>query len=918
MTDFKKRLRAALKSTGKIKYKKGGYIKPAGGGDQVVYGATHAQGGVDRNPQVELEGGGYTPGGKPKAGEVITTIYDNGGKPQEFYMSHKNGVAQQYLQAKAANGGSLPQEEKQEFAKLNESMNPDGSPQQVAANGGMKEYMMGGALPLSNEMGYGGYTTHDMTNPKTGYTISAENEKAHNSLKGASFTHANGGMKQYFMGGMDMSQRGGPMHQMPDGSMMPGATHGETPQMSQQQMRSHGGYHSYEGAPVSSIGPDQNQSMISQGKPAQSWGSKAWEVMTNPGAAFSWTATHDNTPLPDYFSTRDMSDQNIGNSGSHGGGIDFATSFVNPAAITDMVWDLGSDIKTEGMTKENMAQVAFMAAFRKRMPKGGKKEALALWNKQKGKVLPAVTNTSVATTSKLPMSGRGIPGNPYGSGSGIPTVYNPKGAIPPGGGVGMTWKDHLVGIGSGLGLGAIALSEDDETTSDSLVKVNDTDNSGWTMMDDLKPTVVNEESNEEVEVKETKGNTGGGGGSNSDVKLSQQELLDQGYELPNYGADGFMGDETQGAIDERTRNKTAAAAGYSVSEDDLVWNPDAAENVRNSYGTDKGGWMPKEGAVNTEFGDTFNATDGEWNNDATTVGEGEAIEEEGSPEERMDGNKKTEDKGSSFLDRIGINNITDGIEILSIMKADRYAKEQNKKLGELKVESKKITPGAYTPETVDLGDDKERTSQLTVAAIKQGMQQGKSMSSIIAAVKSGQKELRTLSKTESELQKKQNNFAKKMNMDAKFKADVTNMTNDRQDQIANNDAMASMFKNNIALSQNMRNAISTKIKDVKLLNAAENEMMVINEAIAGGTGTDLRKGIPAIRRLMGNGTVSESVGNELITNLQNQWDSEKPTSDSTTTTPKMEDGTTKGELVKVAGADGFTTYEWNGKKWKKE
>ena len=49
MSDFKKRLRKALDSSGKVKYKKGGYIKNSGGGDQVVYGATHSQGGVLRN-----------------------------------------------------------------------------------------------------------------------------------------------------------------------------------------------------------------------------------------------------------------------------------------------------------------------------------------------------------------------------------------------------------------------------------------------------------------------------------------------------------------------------------------------------------------------------------------------------------------------------------------------------------------------------------------------------------------------------------------------------------------------------------------------------------------------------------------------------------------------------------------------------
>ena len=91
--NFKERLRQALK------YSNGGYIKNAGGGDQVVYGARHSQGGVMRDENTELEGGGFDENGNPKQGEVITTVFDDGGNPQEFYMSHKNGVAQQYLQA---------------------------------------------------------------------------------------------------------------------------------------------------------------------------------------------------------------------------------------------------------------------------------------------------------------------------------------------------------------------------------------------------------------------------------------------------------------------------------------------------------------------------------------------------------------------------------------------------------------------------------------------------------------------------------------------------------------------------------------------------------------------------------------------------------------------------------------------------
>ena len=339
-------------------------------------------------------------------------------------------------------------------------------------------------------------------------------------------------------------------------------------------------------------------------------------------------------------------------------------------------------------------------------------------------------------------------------------------------------------------------------------------------------------------------------------------MLDQGYNLDQYGPDGKMGPETQGALDTMNDDKARAAAGMGVNLEDLEWDPTRTEN---NYGTDKGGWMPKEGAVNTAFGDVWK--DGEWSAEEGYYNE----EGDVTPVEKKAKTTTDENPKKNFLDRIGMNNITDAIEIASIMKANRYAQEQNRKIGDLTVKSKKVKPGSYTPETVDLGADKERISQLTVANIKAGQQSGKSMASIIAAQKAGQGQLRSLSKTESNLQKEQNNFAKKMNMDSKFKADTLNMSNDRMDQIANNDAKASMYKNSIALSQNMRNAISTKIKDTKLFKAAENEMIVINEAIAGGTGTDVRKGISAINRMLNKGDISGARAEDLKGNLKQMY-----------------------------------------------
>ena len=407
--NFKERLRQALK------YSNGGYIKNAGGGDQVVYGARHSQGGVMRDENTELEGGGFDENGNPKQGEVITTVFDDGGNPQEFYMSHKNGVAQKYLKAKANNGGSLSQVQKQEFAKLNESMNPDGSPTEIASlggfgntedrvfdisrrkksgyqleDGGTHKYFMGG-IPQAQDI-----ALDQSRSKKSGYTLPMEDggtrkyfmggiplaqnaaldqsmakKSGYNLEDGGYKTHANGGIEKYFMGGIPQGQDMALNQSMRKKS-------GYTLEDGGIAKYPHGGPH----APVQ--GTDQNQSVISQGKPEQSFGSKAWEIATNPVQAFAWTATHDNTPIPDNFSTRDNSDQN---QQFQGEGLDLVTSFVNPAAVADMVVEYGASVKDEGMTPTNMAQGAFMLAFRKKFPKlKGEKlqeKANQVWSKVK-------------------------------------------------------------------------------------------------------------------------------------------------------------------------------------------------------------------------------------------------------------------------------------------------------------------------------------------------------------------------------------------------------------------------------------------------------------------------------------------------------------------------------------------------------
>ena len=793
MSNFRQRLKQALQNSGKVKYKKGGYIKNAGGGDQVVYGARHSQGGVLRSPEIELEGGGYTPGGNARAGEVITTVYDDGGNPQEFYMSHKNGVAQQYLQAKAANGGTLPQQTKQQFAKLNESMNPDGSPTNVAANGGMKKYMMGGM----DEYGQGGYTPHDMTNPKTGYTISPTTEGAHNSLKEAGFTHANGGMKKYFMGGAAFALDSDPNRDLKRENPRNQYTVGGFPAVVGSYLPT---------TPTSYLpsAPKVNLPMSGRGIPSSPFGSGS-------GIPQTWKPPSSNVP-----STVKPKPNSSGSNWKipnwmKKAGV-FATAMLDTEGFEagavrtsdNQVVDQGGDFVSSGAVGGQIISNYFNGREQRQDTRG--------------------------------------------------TITGVKG--------GWYYPDELYQYEGGDGT--------EDKTGDG------TDKTGWDKKRlDFHIDMTNKEfqydreSNSyirpDVESEEPVSAQPVTPKGNDETRALQNDLINMGYDLPKYGADGFMGDETQGAIDQMNADKANAAAGLGVSESDVYWDPE--------YNDGKGQWLPKEGAANLEWGDTWDDTNKEWRNDATTVGEGTAVgpeTEEGDPNKKA---KVNEDDGKegNFLDRIGLNNITDAIEIASILKANRYAQEQNKKIGDLKVESKKIRPKAFTPETVDLGDDKERTSQLTVANIKQGQESGKSMASIIAAQKEGQKELRSLSKTESNLQTKENNFAKKMNISNDLQAQGINVQTDRQDQIANNDAMASMFKNSIALSQNMRDAVSTKIKDMKQLKAAENEMLVINAAIGGGTGTDLRKGIPMIQQMMNKGSVESATGNALIENMKKMY-----------------------------------------------
>jgi len=465
--NFKERLKQALKTPNK--FGSGGYIEYAGGGDQIVYGARHSQGGVMRDSNTELEGGGFDSQGNPKAGEVITTVYDDGGKPQEFYMSYKNGVAQDYLQAKEMAGGQLNQAQKQEFAKQNESMNPNGSPSDIAANGGYMNYKHGGA--------------HNSDGSKRGFwdNVHAKRNRGESPDKrevssdtAERFNLANGGMEKYFMGGMQgmidprdqalygqgVDRRSG--YSLADGGMNPydymmggvqmeygdgglpdwlykargeamqrnmgmggyhsdeymyggkdmeygsgglpkwlykarGRAMGKEMEQGGKKLYPHGGSHVPDlnlnmmpsdnptprtnyaeyaniykgGIPLQK---NQNNGEIRQGRDKMGFGEKAWDVITNPLTAFKQYGKYGE--LQDNFQNMEEDSP-----------LETMTEFINPAAVADMLFEYGKSVKNEGMTTENLAQGAFMLAFRKRMPrlKGAdlKAQANKLWNKVK-------------------------------------------------------------------------------------------------------------------------------------------------------------------------------------------------------------------------------------------------------------------------------------------------------------------------------------------------------------------------------------------------------------------------------------------------------------------------------------------------------------------------------------------------------
>ena len=361
---------------------------------------------------------------------------------------------------------------------------------------------------------------------------------------------------------------------------------------------------------------------------------------------------------------------------------------------------------------------------------------------------------------------------------------------------------------------------------------------------------------------------GGGTGywkSGPEVEALQKDLISQGYKLPIYGVDAKYGKETDAAFKQRQKDLEYWGDAYMVDPENL------------EYHAESGTWRPPDGFESDARGSTeiynretntwedeFYAYDNEGN--AVTKEEFDKLYPDEDPEKKIEdpnanANMTTEEK-KKWYQKLGVNSndILNVIEGLTIMKAHRNAMNENKKIGELKVDSKTARPQTYNPELVDLSEAKKNAKELATAAVQKNIQEGKSTAETRALLTAGTDAQEKIAKTESEQQKEQSNIAKKMNMDERRAVEQFNITNDRRDQIENNDTMASMYKNSIALHQNMRDAILTKIKDYKLLASAEKQMKVIGDAISGKSGLAERKYNDYIDEMVGYGVLTADKG----------------------------------------------------------
>lgn len=126
-----------------------GGIKPMNSqGDMIVYGPTHEQGGVMRDSNTELEGGGMK-NGTAMPGEVITNVQDSQGNTREYYFSDhlKNPSTGNTFAEDYRKSGGMNMNSKQTFAKLQEKVagrnDKSRSPQTIAKNGGYRTYQDG-------------------------------------------------------------------------------------------------------------------------------------------------------------------------------------------------------------------------------------------------------------------------------------------------------------------------------------------------------------------------------------------------------------------------------------------------------------------------------------------------------------------------------------------------------------------------------------------------------------------------------------------------------------------------------------------------------------------------------------------------------------------------------------------------------
>lgn len=152
MKSFYQTTGGSSSSYGKYQGRHGG-IKPMNPqGDMIVYGPTHEQGGVMRDSNTELEGGGMK-NGVAMPGEVITNVQDSQGNTREYYFSDhlKNPSTGNTFAEDYRKSGGMNMNSKQAFAKLQERVagrnDKSRSPQTIAKNGGYRTYQDGSFNP---------------------------------------------------------------------------------------------------------------------------------------------------------------------------------------------------------------------------------------------------------------------------------------------------------------------------------------------------------------------------------------------------------------------------------------------------------------------------------------------------------------------------------------------------------------------------------------------------------------------------------------------------------------------------------------------------------------------------------------------------------------------------------------------------